>query len=113
MRQILSEKTNTTEKQIKKGQAKSDKETVLTFLNEIKASTKDYSLAYDLSKCIEIVCGKENEEVVDLKSALEDVLIENEMLIEQRNQLIAENDYLKGQFDCYAVEDDKNNDIHK
>lgn len=97
MPHILSDKTNTTSMQLQKQANKNEKETVVHFLKDISNKTKDFSFKYDLSKCIEIIEGKENQEVLDLKNALEEALIENEMLTEERGNLIVENEYLKEQ----------------
>ncbi|KAF7683926.1 hypothetical protein TCON_0875 [Astathelohania contejeani] len=93
----LKEKTNLQSgKQVKnKQQTKSEKDTVLEYLKNFSEQTKDYSLRYDLTKCIEIIEGKENQEYKDLKMALEEVLEENEELFNEKAKLLLENEYLK------------------
>ncbi|KAM0685888.1 hypothetical protein COBT_002898 [Conglomerata obtusa] len=97
-RSALTDKTNYPTMQ-KKINTCTDKSKVLDFLTDVSNSTKDYSLKYNLKKCIEIVEGKENVEVVELKDALEDVLVENEALNEERNSLIVENEFLRKKYE--------------
>ncbi|EPR79831.1 hypothetical protein SLOPH_2387 [Spraguea lophii 42_110] len=72
-----------------------DKEKVVRYLGEISNITKDYSLKYDLNKCIELIEGKENQEYIELKGALEEALEESETIRKDNYDLIAENEYLK------------------
>lgn len=69
---------------------KNDKESVLNFIKDVYNTTTDYNLKYDLSKCIEIIEGKENQEIKDLKEALEEVIQENNELIEEKTKLYLE-----------------------
>ena len=68
---------------------------VIHFLKEREQSTKDFNLKYDLVKCIEILEGKENQEYVDLKAVLDEVLMENEVLFREKCELAVEVDYFK------------------
>jgi uncharacterized protein YqgV (UPF0045/DUF77 family) len=100
MRGPLQEKTNKPEHQVvdkQKEVLQTDKERVVSYMKEMSEVTRDYSLRYDLSKCIEIIEGKENQDVVELKRALENALIENEELYEIRTGLSVENEWLKSQ----------------
>jgi uncharacterized protein YqgV (UPF0045/DUF77 family) len=100
MRGPLQEKTNKPEHQVadkQKEVLQTDKERVVSYMKEMSEVTRDYSLRYDLSKCIEIIEGKENQDVVELKRALESALIENEELYEIRTGLSVENEWLKSQ----------------
>jgi uncharacterized protein YqgV (UPF0045/DUF77 family) len=98
MRNILQDTTN-----VKKGKIlkikKDDKNSVLEYIKEVYSTTKDYNLKYDLSKCIEIIEGKENQEVTDLKSALQEVIQENEELIEEKTKLCMELESIKNKED--------------
>ncbi|KAG0440375.1 hypothetical protein DMUE_1793 [Dictyocoela muelleri] len=97
MRAPLSEKTNAESKKMDLQKKEiSDKHEVLNYLKDKSNTTKDYNLKYDLTKCIEIIEGKENQEFSELKDALEDVMVENEKLFKERAELIYENDLLKG-----------------
>jgi hypothetical protein len=88
MRKVLNETTNVGKDREQGDKPEtSDKEKVLLFLKGMAEQTKDYSLRYDLSKCIEMVEGKENQEVVDLKNALNDALVENETLFVEKCEL--------------------------
>lgn len=91
MRLALNETTNASKTRNAKEKARtSDKDRVLQFLRDVFAATKDHALRYDLGKCIEIVEGKENQEVADLKNALEEALIENETLFAEKCELAVE-----------------------
>lgn len=72
----------------------SDKEQILKYLNDIYEKTVDISLKYDISKCIEILQGKENMEMTDLKQTLKSVLDENEELEKKNVELMCELEYL-------------------
>lgn len=88
MRLVLNETTNSGRaKDLKTKTALGDKDRVLLFLKDMAVKTKDHTLKYDLSKCIEIVEGKENQEVIDLKNALEEALVENEALFAEKCEL--------------------------
>lgn len=80
------EKTNTA----KAPEMLSDKEAVISFLQDVTNRTKDFNLKYDLGKCVEILEGKENQEFTELKGALENSLIENEMLLREKCNLAME-----------------------
>ncbi|ADM12054.1 uncharacterized protein Eint_081220 [Encephalitozoon intestinalis ATCC 50506] len=88
MRPVLNETTNATKRlETKSKEGESDKGRVLHFLKGVYATTRDYSLKYDLKKCMEIIEGKENQEVIDLKNALSEALIENETLFAEKCEL--------------------------
>ncbi|KAF5141312.1 wd40 repeat-containing protein [Vairimorpha ceranae] len=89
MRNILHDTTNVKKGKIMK-KKKNDKESVLNFIKDVYNTTTDYNLKYDLSKCIEIIEGKENQEIKDLKEALEEVIQENNELIEEKTKLYLE-----------------------
>ncbi|WUR03968.1 uncharacterized protein VNE69_07037 [Vairimorpha necatrix] len=89
MQNILQDTTNVKKGKIIKSK-KSEKDSVLEYLKGVYDSTIDYNLKYDLSKCIEIIEGKENQEMTDLKDALRDLVKENEELIEEKTQLYLE-----------------------
>lgn len=92
----LKDKTNTkSEEMVRKQQELSEKETVTKYLSEVEGTTKDFNLRYDLVKCIEILEGKENQEYIDLKAALEEVCQEKEVLFREKCELAVEVDYLK------------------
>ncbi|EQB59941.1 wd40 repeat-containing protein [Vairimorpha apis BRL 01] len=89
MRDILKDTTN-----IKKGKnhkiEKNEKKELLEHIKNVYHTTKDYSFKYDLSKCIEIIEGKENQEVIELKNALEELIKENERLLDENTILYME-----------------------
>ncbi|AFM98821.1 hypothetical protein EHEL_081210 [Encephalitozoon hellem ATCC 50504] len=88
MRPVLNETTNATKRLESKGkEAGGDKERVLCFLRDAYKKTRDHSLKYDLKKCLEIIEGKENQEVADLRNALEEALVENETLFAEKCEL--------------------------
>ncbi|ELA42073.1 uncharacterized protein VICG_00922 [Vittaforma corneae ATCC 50505] len=96
MQSALKDKTNEKSKGVmKKKDIVSDKDNVLNFIKEVESSTKDFNLKYDLTKCIEILEGKENQEFTDLRMALEEVLLEKEQLFREKCELAVELDYLK------------------
>ena len=72
-----------------------EKESVVEYLRETSNRTKDFNLKYDLTKCIEVLEGKENQEFTDLKEALEEILLEKELLFKEKCELAVELDYLK------------------
>lgn len=80
---------------MKKKEYTPDKQNVLDYIKEVEKKTKDFNLKYDLVKCIEILEGKENQEFIDLKAALEDILLEKEELFKEKCELAVELDYLK------------------
>lgn len=90
----LKDKTNDKPTVMKKDPI-TEKETVLRYIKSVEATTKDYNLKYDITKCIEILEGKENQEFIDLKSALEEVLKEKEELFREKCELAVELDYMK------------------
>lgn len=75
--------------------ALSDKEDVVGYLMSMSNATKDLDLKYDLSKCIEILEGKENQEYIDLRGALEEALFEKEKLFVEKCELTVELDHLR------------------
>lgn len=96
MQSALKDKTNEKSGSVmKKKGSVSDKENVLNFIKEVEGSTKDFNLKYDLTKCVEILEGKENQEFTDLRTALEEVLLEKEQLFREKCELAVELDYLK------------------
>jgi hypothetical protein len=96
MRKALNETTNVGKAKEPRSKLQlSEKERTLAFLREMLRRTKDHSLRYDLSKCVEIVEGKENQEVADLKSALNDALVENETLFVEKCELALKLDELR------------------
>ncbi|TBU02982.1 DUF5101 domain-containing protein [Hamiltosporidium tvaerminnensis] len=99
MKFVLKDKTNSKENaemNLKKKEVKNEeKQKVLNVMRNVYETTRDYSFKYDLGKCIEIIEGKENQEVCELKVALIDALEENELLFDEKCKLIVENDYLK------------------
>lgn len=92
----LKDKTNKkTQEEMEKKKTLSEKDSVLNFLNTVSENTKDFDLKYDIMKCIEILEGKENQEYIDLKGALEEVILEKEQLFVEKCELAVEIDYLK------------------
>ncbi|KHN69195.1 hypothetical protein CWI42_091210 [Ordospora colligata] len=90
MRLALNETTNCSKVSDAEERGKkkvSDKERVLLFLKDVCMKTGDHSLKYDLNRCIEMIEGKENQEVVDLRNALEEALVENEVLFTEKCEL--------------------------
>lgn len=87
---VLLEKTNTPMPR------KNEKEHVISYLKDITNQTHDYNLRYDLKKCIDILEGKELEDVKELKEALQEALCENEELYAERVELVLENEVFKG-----------------
>ncbi|KAI5173310.1 hypothetical protein PAEPH01_1890, partial [Pancytospora epiphaga] len=69
------------------------------YLKDITNKTHDYNLKYDLTKCIEILEGKENQETVELKGALEEAILEKEVLMREKCELTLELDLLKSRSD--------------
>lgn len=95
MQKALNDKTNERVRGMKKTTRQSDKEGVVMYLKEVTNRTTDNNLKYDLYKCVEILEGKENQEYIDLKEALEEILIEKELLFKEKCELAVELDYLK------------------
>ena len=96
MHTALKDKTNKkTEEMNKKLEMKTERDTVLDYIKKTEESSKDFNLRYDLKKCVEILEGKENQEYIDLKAALDEVLLEKEMLFREKCELAVEVDYLK------------------
>ncbi len=92
----LKDKTNKkVGEDMEKKKTLSEKEVVVNFLKEASENTKDFDLKYDIVKCIEILEGKENQEYIDLKGALEEVVLEKEKLFVEKCELAVEIDYLK------------------
>lgn len=100
MQKALKDKTNKkVDSSIKKHPEMGEKEGVVTYLRQVSCRTKDGNLKYDIIKCIELLEGKENQETLDLKEALEEVLLEKEMLFREKCELAAEIDLLKSHQD--------------
>lgn len=98
MRQALNETTNYNSSREPRDKARaSDKDKVLLFLKDMFMKTKDYTLKYDLNKCMEIVEGKENQEVTELKNALSEALIENETLFAEKCELAVAIEHMRGE----------------
>jgi len=97
MQGALKDKTNKkVETSVAKdGAAVGEKEAVITYLRGAAGKTGDQNLRYDISKCIEILEGKENQEALDLKDVLEEVLLEREVLFREKCELVIELDLLK------------------
>lgn len=96
MQRALKDKTNEKSGNImNKKECDTDKDSVIQYIKKVEETTKDFNLKYDLSKCIEILEGKENQEFIDLKTALEEVLEEKEVLFREKCELAVEVDYLR------------------
>lgn len=96
MHSALKDKTNESSTgSMKSKETLSDKETVVRYLKNVSCTTKDLDLKYDLTKCVEILEGKENQEYIDLKGVLEEALFEKERLFVEKCELAVELDYLK------------------
>lgn len=72
-----------------------EKEMIVTYLKDATNKTRDFNLKYDIKKCIEILEGKENQEFTELKDALEEVLLEKELLFKEKCELAVELDHIK------------------
>lgn len=70
-------------------------DSVVEYLKSAHDITNDYNLKYNLSKCIEILEGKENQEMKDMKESLFDVLAEKERLFKENCELHCELEALK------------------
>lgn len=68
----------------------SEKKHILEYIRSCFLKTKDLDLKYDLGKCIEILEGKENQILLDMKTCLYDVLTEKEKLFKENCDLISE-----------------------
>lgn len=101
MRRPLSESTNTKNSEMAKdkNKAMTDKECVTEFLTEVSNRTKDYSLKYDIGKCLEIIDGKENQEITELKEEFVKIYEEREALFLEKCDLKLENEYLRAKVD--------------
>lgn len=96
MHSALKDKTNEKIRDtVKRDRKATEKEGIVEYLKIASNKTRDYDLKYDLTKCIEILEGKENQEYKDLKEALEEVLLEKEMLFKEKCELAVELDMLK------------------
>lgn len=82
----------------------SEKEIVVTYLRDVTNKTRDINLKYDITKCIELLEGKENQETADLKDALEEVLLEKEELFREKCELAVELDLLRSRDDSRDLE---------
>jgi uncharacterized protein YqgV (UPF0045/DUF77 family) len=91
----LKDKTNQKNKEMRKASNETEKESVLSYIKKVENNTKDFNLKYDLTKCIEILEGKENQEFADMREALEEVLLEKEQLFKEKCELAVELDYIK------------------
>lgn len=69
--------------------------TVIKYLKDTANMTSDKSLSYDLSRCVLLLNNEDLEDMKELKNALEEVCVENEVLENERNNLIMENEHLK------------------
>jgi len=65
----------------------SDRETLMAYLVNVHSNTKDFNLKYDVGLCIEILQGKENMHVSNLKSIVKELVSENEDLVSERDNL--------------------------
>lgn len=96
MHNALRDKTNKANSEImEKNSVISEKESIILYVKNKAANTKDYDLKYDLLKCVELLEGKENQEYIDLKETLEEILCEKEKLFMEKCELAVELDYLK------------------
>lgn len=82
----------------KKAKDQTDIDRVVNFLQDILVTTEDTNLKYDLSKCLEIIQGKENIEMTDLRDTLKLVLEENERLSKINIELLTETEYLNEKY---------------
>lgn len=97
MRLALNETTNVGKTGAVSGKVACDKDRVLEFLRDVYGRTRDYSLKYDLKKCMELIEGKENQEVVDLRNALSEALVENETLFAEKCELAVTLEGMRGE----------------
>lgn len=85
----FEEKTN--EERVREGIAKekkkSERESIVEYLQMVSKRTRDYNMRYDISLCIEILEGKENQRVSELREAVADLVAENECLTKRCNSL--------------------------
>ncbi|KAM0678709.1 hypothetical protein BDAP_000671 [Binucleata daphniae] len=92
---VLLEKTNKPYKMKKACEVAKDDVIVLEYLEKMKNTTEDYNLRYDLTKCIKIIKGEENQEEIEFVNELEKLFTENEQLREEKNELIMKVESLK------------------
>lgn len=71
----------------KKEGVASEKDRVVTYLKMVRLQTRDYSFKYDLNQCLEIIEGKENQQMAELKDAVNELAAENEELANKCTQL--------------------------
>lgn len=108
MNGALRDKTNRPDgSPMLKKKSQTDKEVVVSYLRDVTNRTKDYDLKYDIHKCIEILEGKENQETKDMRSVLEEVLMEKETLLKEKCELLLELDELKSSSGCPSKSSDQ------
>eukprot|EP00866_Antonospora_locustae_P000308 jgi/Antlo1/308/670 len=95
MRRPLAEATNIRIQEMTKEKTRSDKEQVISFLQDVSNTTKDHSLKYDLLRCLEIISGQENQEMAELKEEFVRVYEEREVLFAEKCDLVLENAELR------------------
>lgn len=95
MRRPLAEATNTKAQKMTKEKTRSDKEEVIAFLRDVSSTTRDHTLKYDLHRCLEIISGKENQEMAELKEEFVRVYEEREVLFAEKCDLVLENAELR------------------
>ncbi|OAG31093.1 hypothetical protein NEDG_01867 [Nematocida displodere] len=86
----FEEKTNEERTRTEKEKTFTEKESIINYLSMMRAQTRDYSLKYDLNQCIQIIEGKENQHVNELREAVNDLATENEQLTHRCDQLALE-----------------------
>ncbi|KAI5180757.1 hypothetical protein NEOKW01_1041 [Nematocida sp. AWRm80] len=64
-----------------------EREKVLEYLQMAAEQTTDYTLKYDIRLCLEVIQGKENQNISELKEAITELVIENKELVEQCDNL--------------------------
>lgn len=87
---VLHEKTNTP-----MPKKENERSTIIKYLKDTANKTHDKSLEYDLRRCVMLLNNEDLTDVKELKDALEEACIENEVLAGERNELIMENEHLK------------------
>ncbi|KAI5187790.1 hypothetical protein NEHOM01_2369 [Nematocida homosporus] len=83
----FEEKTNDEKSDHSKVKKQTDREYLINHLSMLATQTRDYALKYDIKLCTEILQGKENQAVSELKEAVTELAAENEQLTKQCDYL--------------------------
>lgn len=95
MRSPLNDTTNSTAKSQKGKKCIINKASTITYLQDAYDTADCIDFKYNLKKCMQILNNVDLEEIADMRQALEEQMLQNEIISEENNVLLLRNKELE------------------